>query len=79
MDPFDNFLRRDASWLVGWESIAKFTGCSISTCKRNKKFGMPVRRLPSGTVVALAPELILWVIYFNDALEEKKRKQDDPK
>jgi len=75
MDSFDEFLRRDASWLVGWESIAKFTGCSVATCKRNKKFGMPVRKLPTGSVVALAPELTIWLIYFNDGLEREKEKE----
>ena len=35
---------------------------------------MPVRRLPSGSVVALAPELTMWLIYLNDALAREKEK-----
>jgi hypothetical protein len=80
MDSSYNFLLRDDSWLVGWSRIAKFTGCSISTCRRLKEeCGMPVRRLPTGTPVAIPGELTMWLIYYNDDLEEEKRKKDDPK
>jgi hypothetical protein len=75
-----NFFTRDGSWLVGWESISRYTGCSVSTLRRLKdEDGMPIRVLSSGTIVALGPELDLWLIYFNDGLEEERKKKGDPK
>lgn len=72
---YDEFLGLDSGWLVGWGRISRHTGCSISTCKRLKGHGMPVRLLPTGSVVAIKGELNLWLIYYNEALEEEKKKE----
>lgn len=47
--------------LNGWKAIAQYCECSIETAKKRCKSGMPVRKPPSGGVVALPYEIDQWI------------------
>ncbi len=55
------------AWLNGWKQIAAFMGCSVDTAKRYKKrFGLPVKYLPSGRPAAVKEELQMWLCKSNE-------------
>jgi len=61
-------------WLTGWKDICVYIRRCEDTAKTYaNKYGMPVRKLPGGSVQALPYELDEWSIEF-DKLKKKKRK-----
>ena len=63
-------LHPENGWLVGWQKIAAYIGKTVKTAKRyHKLYGMPVRRDPGSTAVALEYELDRWLIEFDDLVK----------
>ena len=46
--------------LDGWKEIAAFIGKGLRTARRRAKAGMPVYKLPTGTVFAFKTEVKAW-------------------
>jgi len=57
-------------WLTGWKTIARYIGRHPNTAKKyHLKYGMPVRRDPGNTAVALKHELDGWLVRFNELVK----------
>ena len=62
-------------WLSGWKAIARYINRSIRTAKRyHYQYGMPVRRLPGQSRVALPFELNSWLVKFDELKKEYMAK-----
>ena len=46
--------------LDGWKEIARFIGKTVRTAERRVRAGMPVYKLPTGTVFASKTEIKAW-------------------
>ena len=58
-------------WLTGWKTIARYIGSHPNTARKyHRKYGMPVRRDPGNTAVALKHELDGWLVRFNDLVKK---------
>lgn len=52
-------------WAMGWKQIGEYINRTAQTAKRYyKKYGMPIRRDPSGKPMALLSEIDEWLIGF---------------
>jgi hypothetical protein len=62
-------------WITGWKRIAAHIGMDEQTAKTmHREYGMPVRELPSGSKVAIASELLDWLLRYNSKLEKHTKK-----
>jgi hypothetical protein len=75
-------------WLIGWVEIARYcgfgksmqkgtpgsskTGSQLTGRRWEKRYGLPVHRLPDGTPRAIPYELDQWLIAFSQQMKEAK-------
>ena len=64
-----------SGWLTGWKRIARYIGKSVRTAKRyHYQYGMPVRRGPGKSPIALEYELDSWLVKFDELKKEYTTK-----
>ena len=67
-------------WLPGWKRIARYIRMSISTAKRyHYDYGMPVKRGPRGTPIALPGEVDGWLVTFDELKKDYREEREEQK
>jgi len=60
----------------GWSNICRFLGCSLSTARRRKKDGLPIRYEPNSSIpLMISWEYYQWLIIFTDLKNKRKSEQ----
>jgi len=61
----------EEGWLSGWKTIARYIGKHPNTARKyHRKYGMPVRRDPGNTAVALKHELDGWLVRYHELVKK---------
>ena len=63
-------------WLVGWKAITAYMGVHVQTIRNDYiPHGLPIRRSPGGTPIAMPHELDRWLTLFDDNVRRIKGKK----
>lgn len=63
-------------WLTGWKAISAYMGVHVQTIRNVfLPHGLPIRRSPVGTPIAIPSELDRWLTLFDENVRKIKGKK----